>query len=74
MDRTKTLVCIVILLCFSIIFYIFWVKFDEICEYLSDVVEDLTRGEIIIPETTLYSKEYEFRTVKKTMNFIPHSV
>ena len=71
MNRTKTLVCIVILLCFSIIFYIFCVKFDEICEYLADKIQDYARGEIIIPETKLYSKEYEFRTVNKTMNFIP---
>ena len=71
MNRTKTLVCIVILLCFSIIFYIFCVKFDEICDYLADKIQDLTRGEIIIPETKLYSKEYEFKTVKKTMNFVP---
>lgn len=71
MNRTKTLVCIVIFLCFSIIFYIFCVKFDEICDYLTNVITDLTRGEIIIPETKLYSKDYEFKTVKKTMDFVP---
>ena len=71
MNRTKVLISIVIMLCFSIIFYIFCVKFDEICIYLADIIKEYTRGEIIIPETKLYSKEYEFKTVSKTNNFVP---
>lgn len=73
MNRTKVLVTIVIFLSFSIIFYIFCVKFDEIVEGLAEFIEDYTRGELIIPSEVMYSKEYEFKTVNNTSEFIPYN-
>lgn len=73
MNRTKVLVTIVIFLSFSILFYIFCVKFDEIVEGLAEFIEDYTRGELIIPSEVMYSKEYEFKTVNKTSEFIPYN-
>ena len=49
MNRTKVLVSIVILLSFSICFYLFYVKFDEIVDFLVEVIDDYTDKEIIIP-------------------------
>lgn len=73
MNRTKTYIAIIILLIFSILFYLFYVRFDVIVGYIAEVIDDYSVKEIIIPTSTVNNKLYHFDTVKQTKSFIPYS-
>ena len=73
MNRTKTYIAIIILLIFSILFYLFYVRFDVIVGYIAEVIDDYSVKEIIIPTSTVNNKLYHFDTVKQTNSFIPYS-
>lgn len=73
MNRTKTYIAIIILLIFSILFYLFYVRFDVIIGYIAEVIDDYSVKEIIIPTSTVNNKLYHFDTVKQTNSFIPYS-
>lgn len=73
MNRTKTYIAIIILLIFSILFYLFYVRFDVIVGYIAEVIDDYSVKEIIIPTSTVNNKLYHFDTVKQTNSFVPYS-
>ena len=74
MNRTKTLVCIVLLLIFSIFFYIFCVKFDEIVIIIGNIIDSFTDKEVLVPDYVVHNKIYKFDTVDQTEEFVPHNV
>ena len=73
MNRTKTYIAIIILLIFSILFYLFYVRFDVIVGYIAEVIDDYSVKEIIIPTSAVNNKLYHFDTVKQTNSFVPYS-
>ena len=73
MNRTKTYIAIIIFLIFSILFYLFYVRFDVIVGYIAEVIDDYSVKEIIIPTSTVNNKLYHFDTVKQTNSFVPYS-
>ena len=73
MYRTTSYIAIIILLIFSILFYLFYVRFDVIVGYLAKIIDDYSVKEIIIPTSTVNNKLYHFDTVKQTNSFIPYS-
>lgn len=73
MNRTKAYIAIIILLIFSILFYLFYVRFDVIVGYIAEVIDDYSVKEIIIPTSTVNNKLYHFDTVKQTNSFVPYS-
>ena len=73
MNRTKTYIAIIVLLIFSILFYLFYVRFDVIVGYIAEVIDDYSVKEIIIPTSTVNNKLYHFDTVKQTNSFVPYS-
>ena len=73
MNRTKVYIAIIITLIFSILFYLFYVRFDVIIGYIAEVIDDYSEKEIIIPTSVINNKLYHFDTVKQTNSFIPYS-
>lgn len=65
--------CIVILLIFSILSYLFYVRFDVIVEYMVEILDNYVDKEIIIPDSISNNKSYHFDTVKQTNSFVPYS-
>ena len=65
--------CIVILLIFSILSYLFYVRFDVIVEYMVEILDNYVDKEIIVPTSVTNNKLYHFDTVKQTNSFIPYS-
>lgn len=70
----KTLITINILLILAIISYITIVKYDEIKDYGTNIIEKAKGYEVIIPEYKSNNKSYEFKTVKNVTSFEPKNI
>ncbi len=71
MRLTNILLKIVFFLIVLIISYIFIVKFDEIKYHAEKLINDYKIDKIIVPDYKIYNKDYNFKTVHETNNFVP---
>ena len=74
MKLTKILLKIVFFLIVLIGTYIFIVKFDRIKYYVDKLINDYKIDKIIVPDYKEHNKEYNFKTVQETNDFVPKNI
>ncbi len=74
MKSTKILLNIVFILIFLIVGYICIVKRDEIKTYAYQIIDKYKSDKIIIPNYKSHYKDYKFKTVSETDNFVPSNI